>query len=271
MKSKAHKVGMGIFARATPKKGPITRVTPLSGLRVKGTEKLQRRIASVRAAKAGVDAMTGVVILIPVLIGLFALEMGTDWMVELSWPVRALVLTMIVGVTCYVAGRWIVRPLVRRPDDDQVALMIERGVPALRTRFIASVQLAREAALSKQAMSAMVRALVADTTAALSVMDFRRVIGKARLLRALKIGVPVTVAGLLLFFMIGEPGRILLRRAVLFNDPVPRMTRVTEATGDLVVAQGDNVSLAARAEGFVPSVGKVSLEHASGAKQDFVL
>ena len=91
------------------------------------------------------------------MVGVFTAEAILDRLVNLPWLARAVVFLGCLGGAAFLLWRESVNPLRKRLDDDAVALLIEHGLPAFRTRFIASIQLARD---ERNRASSLVRALV---------------------------------------------------------------------------------------------------------------
>jgi hypothetical protein len=162
-----------------------------------------------------------------------------------------------------------IRPWGRRPDDERVALMVERALPAFRSRFIAAVQLAKSRVDGNS--PALIKALVAETTAMAATMDFSAVVDTSRLRRWLKItGLSLLIAGALALVG-GSKSWPLVRRAFLARNPVPRKTLILEITGPRVIAIGDSWRVAAIAGGIVPADGRLFVKTASGRRQEYGL
>jgi hypothetical protein len=142
--------------------------------------------------------------------------------------------------------------------------MVERALPAFRSRFIAAVQLAR----GDTASTSLVRALVAETTAMSATMTFREVVRTDRLRRWLKIAAAAFAVIAALALLGGHSTSPLLTRALLWNNPVPRKTLI-DAGGDRIVAIGDDVEIRATARGIVPERGRLLIETTSGRRQEF--
>src|SRR5205814_4275380 len=124
---------------------------------------LARKVAGLRRRHVAVAVLTGLAIAVSVAIELLALEMFVDWWLDLRWSTRLVLLMAQAAVQAYILVRLVITPIVKQPDDDEVALMIERARPTFRSRLIASLQLTRPGAIPPGASVALVSALVDET------------------------------------------------------------------------------------------------------------
>ena len=229
---------------------------------------LHQRIRSVRSKRQTVKALTGAALATSVVVGVFTAEAILDRLVNLPWLARAVVFLGCLGGAAFLLWRESVNPLRKRLDDDAVALLIEHGLPAFRTRFIASIQLARD---ERNRASSLVRALVVQTARLADTLDFRNVVKIARLRRiALRcVGIVAVTCTLLVFG--GDAGVILLKRALLFNVALPGWTRILSVTGAKNIGVGEDLKIEVTAGGVLPSQGRVLTANASGQKREFAL
>src|SRR3989442_12713858 len=137
---------------------------------------LRHKIDALRRRHLAVGAATGVAMAIVVGIELLALAMFLDWWLELPWALRLLSLIAQLGVLGYIFIRFVLAPIVRQPDEDELALMVERARPEFRTRLIAAIQLLRPGAVPPGAAHSLVGALVAETEALARPSDFRQIV-----------------------------------------------------------------------------------------------
>src|SRR4051794_544096 len=106
-------------------------------------EQVTDRIREVRERQRRVALWTGLTMAFCALLLWLAFEMTLDWLTALHWPVRALIFIGGFGGTGWLAWKIGIEPFRQPISDDTAALMIEREMPVFRSRFIASVQLAR--------------------------------------------------------------------------------------------------------------------------------
>jgi hypothetical protein len=228
-------------------------------------------LVALRRRHVSTRALTGLALAVAVGVELLGLTLFLDWWLELPWGLRCFCLTAQVAWLGYWLGVHVVQPLVRQPDDDELALMVERAQPEFRGRLIASIQLTQAGALPPGASAGMVDALVEETEAMAERADFSRIVStdKLRKLGALAAFV-LALGGFGLSY--GRPTTTdLLQRAFLFQTPVPRKTRLTVPHGNMVIGRGDTVLLEAYARGVLPARGRVVVKQPGRRAQAFAL
>jgi len=231
-------------------------------------KRLQRRIRAVRDKRVAVRTMTGAALAASVVVGVFTAEAVLDRLVNLPWPARALVFLGCLGAAGFLLWRETIGPLRKRLDDDAVALLIEHALPAFRTRFIASIQLARDA---RWRTSSLVRALLAQTAVLADSLDFRNVVKTRRLRRIVTRCAGIVAAACALFCFGGGASILLLQRAMLFNVPLPGWTYLVSVTGAKNIGVGEDLKIEVTAGGIIPSQGRVIATNAAGQKREFAL
>ena len=244
----------------------VVPVTPTEPRFADAAPELAVHLARVRSRQALVAIQTGAAMAVLALLAWFAIEMPLDWLVELPLWARILFFIGGVGGSAFVLWHFGIRAWLRRPDDDRVALAIERALPDFRSRFISSVQLAREPA---EASDSLVRALLRETAEVASTAQFRCVVKTDRLRRWARIGAGAILVAAVLWWIGGKASWPLFQRAWLVQVAVPRKTMFTEITGDRVVALGDDLRIEAGVTGIIPHAGKLRIETAGGRQQEF--
>ena len=229
---------------------------------------LLRRVSSVRRKQLVVTLAAGLATVAGVIVASLTVEMALDWLVELPWLVRALVLAGLAGGTGFLAWKRLLVPLLKKPDDDAAALLIEKALPVFRSRFIASIQLARNPEASSPPL---VRALVAETSALAATQDFQRVVKTGTLRRALRINVLLGILVAALCVLAGKAAWPLVQRAFLIRVPLPHKTQIVSVTGNRTVGVGDDVRIAATTAGVLPAHGKLIVRRANGVTHEFPL
>src|SRR5262249_54709054 len=152
-------------------------------------------------------------------------------------------------------------PLWRRPDDDDVALMVEKACPTFRSRLIASLQLSRPGAVPRGSSPALATATIRQTEQVAQTIDFRPIVSTERLKKFGVMSAMVLVIGALGLGYGKETAWDLLKRAFLSHTPVPRKTKIFVQDGNKIVGIGDNVRLEAFVRGIIPSNGKVEVRY----------
>ncbi len=229
---------------------------------------LLARVGDVRREKIGVSMATGLALVIGLIVATLTAEMLFDWLVELPWLARALVLAGLAGGVGFLVWRFALIPLFKKTNDDAAALMIEKALPIFRSRFIASIQLARTPEISSPVL---VRALVAETTALATTQDFSSVVKTHRLTRATQAATVILILAFALAYFGGKATWPLLQRAFLSRVELPRKTQFAAITGDRSVGVGDDLRIEMTAAGVLPQQGKLILKRGGGATNDFPL
>lgn len=232
---------------------------------------LQAKLDTVRRRHRRVVAGAGVAKILGAAVLLLAGEMLLDYWLDLSWPARALALTAVSAAACSLAATKIILPLLHQPDDDALALMVEKARGQFHSRLIASVQLTRHNAVPPGAAPTLVRALVAETEELAAPLDFSEVIDLHDLKRFGVWAALISLIGLIALINGGPDARILLKRAFLSKAPVPRKTRVFVTQGDKVIGRGDSVVIEAKAVGVIPKSGTLTLKSFIRRGQEFVM
>ena len=238
---------------------------------VQPSELLLGKLAALRRRHVAVAVLTGLAMIVAVSIELGALAMFFDWWLNLPYGLRLLSLIVQLTVFTFILLKMVVHPLLRQPDDDDLALMVERARPEFRGRLIAATQLTRSPGVAPGTSAAMVDALVEETEAHAQPVDFRRIVPLDRLRRFGMLALIVFVMGLG-GFIYGRAVTVdLLKRVLLSNVPVPRKTRVVVIDGDKIVGRGDSVRLEAFAQGIIPGTGQVEIRYPSRRTQSYPL
>ncbi len=236
-----------------------------------GLDSLLQKIEAVRQKFLAVSSGQGLARFLTAFVLTLAVAMFADWMLDLPLTVRGVLLLLYAAGWGYITWTSLLRPLIHKPDDDTVALMMERARPELRTRLIASIQLARPQAVETGASPSLVTVLVQETETLAGTLDFRSVVPTRPLLRSVGMAVLALLAGLLAFDYGDRTATDLLRRVFLSNIPVPRKTKVDCVTGNRTIASGDSITIEALAQGIVPPTGKVRLQYGQGKLQQFTM
>jgi hypothetical protein len=118
----------------------------------------------------------------------------------------------------------------------------------------------------------LIRALLAETVSIASRVDFRAVVKLEKAKRIWLAAVGVLLACLLVFFVAGiSRSSLLIRRALLSNEALPRQTRILAVTGDRKIAAGERIVIEVLAEGVLPREGHLLVKTDAGAKREFSL
>lgn len=238
---------------------------------VQPSASLQGKLAAMRRRHLAVAVLTGAAMAAAVSIELLALAMFFDWWLDLPYGVRLLMLVVQLAIFTFILLKMVVRPLLRQPDDDELALMVERAHPEFRGRLIAAIQLTRAPDVAPGTSAAMVDALVEETEAHAQPVDFPKIVPVERLHRFGLLALVVLVMGLG-GFVYGRAVTVdLLKRVFLSSTPVPRKTRVLVPNGNKIIGRGDSVRLEAFAQGIIPATGQVEVRYPTRRTQSYSL
>lgn len=235
------------------------------------TSVLHEKLAALRRRHAHVEVVTGLSFMVLLAAEVLALAMFVDWWIELPRWIRFILLFAQFSGASFVFIILVLIPWVRRPGDDELALMVERARPEFRSRLIASVQLARPDGAAPNTSTSLVSALVEETSSRAAGINFSDIIPLDRLKWLAFGAVLVLVLGLSALKAGGNSSWVLLRRIALSNEPVPRKTRVIVPENERVVGVGDTVRLEAYAQGLLPRQGRLEVKHRSRRAQEFTL
>jgi hypothetical protein len=222
----------------------------------------------IRQRQGSVALRTGLAMALAAVLVWLSIAMPLDWLLALPFALRVVLLVCGLGTAGVLAWRFGIRQWLHQPDDDCIALAIERALPHFRSRFIASVQLARE---QSGASPSLVQALIDETTKVARDAPLHEVVKTGTLSRWTRIAAVVAACALGMWIAGGRASWPLLQRAWLVNVPVPRSTMIVAFTGDRVIAIGDDLPIAITAAGSIPKSGRLLIESAGGRRQEFPL
>ena len=216
-----------------------------------------------------VALLTGLALVAVVGIEALAVAMFLDWWLELPWGIRLLSLLAQAGLLGFLLWRLVAVPWRRQPDEDELALMVERARPEFQTRLIAAVQLGRPGAAPSGSSAGLVDALLRETEELARPFDFQQIVSTERLRRFGLMAVIVPVLALGGFAAGRSTCTDLLRRVFLSSVPVPRKTRVVLPEPRRTIGIGDSVLLEAYVRGMLPAQGRVEVKFPSRRLQQF--
>jgi hypothetical protein len=232
---------------------------------------LQAKLQALRRRHLEVALGAGLARVIGAVVLLVGLEMGLDYWLDFSWALRAGLLLAIAASVGTLAFRRIVQPLLHRPDDDALALLVEKRLASFRSRLIAAVQLSRPWGVPPGASPALVGALVQETENLARPLEFTSFVATRELKTFGAWASLALVVGLVVLASGGQDVRDLLGRAFLAQTPVPRKTRVVVLEGDKKIGRGDSVVIHATARGLIPPSGTLVIKSLVRRGQEFVM
>lgn len=232
---------------------------------------IQSKIDGVRRKHATVRSAEAACLMAIILVGTLGVTMIVDWLFDLPYLVRAALLSLHAATLLYILVRHVIWPLIKGPDDETVALWIERLYPESASRIISAVQFSRVELAG--ASPAMVSACVAQAEEFIAPRECGDAVATDLLLKRFAIALAVSIVGIGLLVWGGQNTRDLLLRALAVPGiEVPRKTRVELLTPTrLVVAKGDTIKIEARAHGIVPEDGTLRVQYANRATAEFLM
>jgi hypothetical protein len=205
---------------------------------------LLQKIDEVRGRQRSVAIGQGVARIVLAAIGLVMAFFLVDWLIlAKSTPgsgdrlARGILVAAMLVTLAWVAWRSLIRVLLHTPDDDEVALKVEKGHPELRGRLISTIQLRRGS--SGVGSKDLIAALEADTVAFVGPKHFTDIIDVALLKKVAlwALGV-IALAGALGAWRSDFAAAILARLA-LTETAYPTAAKILTVTDGTTTARGE--------------------------------
>lgn len=196
------------------------------------------KLARLRRRERLIALAWGIARLFLVVFVVLAIACYADWRIDmrLDTPMwlRVGMLAGQIVLAATLLWLWVVRPLVRRRTEDDVALFVEEQTPALGHRLISAVQLNRPNADT----SGMSAALIAETTREAEdqaqTIDIRELTDERILWKAGGIVTLVALFAGSAWFAAPKTVPVLLARQMLGDEEIPRSVRLTNQTPEVV-------------------------------------
>lgn len=246
-------------------------VDPPASDRGPETAPLGDKLAGLRRRLVRLEVTRRLAIAGAVVIAGIGVAAALDWRFEFPMAVRRGWLVVAAVGAAALLGWALAAVVTARRDDESLALLVERRIPALRGRLIACVQLAmgKGSIPAGAAAAGMIERLRGETESRVASLAFESAADAGRCRRALMTLLVVIVAAGAAVLAWGGVAGDLVRRALLADIPVPRATRVVWTTGDVTVGLGEPLALRARARGFLPDSGTLRIRTSSGSRERF--
>ena len=205
---------------------------------------LTAKLAGVRGKRLTLALGTGIAWLAVAAVTLFGAGMMADWKWDLSHGVRQALLALDAGVLIIIVARYIARPLISQADDETVALQVEQARPEFRSRLIASTQLAG-GQIPAGTSKGFVAALLNETETMARSVNFKAIVPGDACAVATVLALLLGGLGGLAFDRFQPDTGVLLRRAFLSNEVVPRFTQIESVRVNprATLARGDDVEI----------------------------
>jgi hypothetical protein len=228
------------------------------------SQMIRSKLAAAKAKHSLVASGTGIAQAVVFFIAWIAGMMIFDWAAELPWWLRFILLLLGLGGVGYILYRSAIKPVIKAPDVEALALKVEGAEPQFRTRLIAAIQFGALPALPAGASPSLVRVTLEEADQIAAPLNFSRVIKTDTFLKTMGAAILVLIVGLVIAFAGGDRLQNLLQRAFLSTVDLFTRTRVYDLTQVTKVAQGDTVILTARTEGTLVDSGRVMVRFGKG-------
>lgn len=205
---------------------------------------LRRRELLLRLAW-GAARWLGVVFL--VLVGGCLLDYAIDRSQDTPASVRVLLFVLQVAVASGFGFVFLIRPLMRRPSESELALWVEETLPAFQHRLITAVQLNRPGARTEGMSPELIAVVTHEAEVQARQAAFAALADHRRLAWSAGLAAPVLASALLILVLV-PLAPILLARQFLADLEVPRNVHV-ESISRTVWPSGERVVLEFRATG----------------------
>ncbi len=264
-KAKTKKAANSIpITRSIPAPVTISEPIPLPG-------NLKHRLTALRARHKLVGIGTGLAMFLGALSLLLLIQALCDWWFDLPWIARAgfLLGDLVILGTLY--RRQLDKPLRRRLSLSQTALLVEKKWPKLQQSLIAAVELSEGKSTSTRGSRQLLDLMLQQTFTRTLNLNFSDVVPTRALRRWMILGGAAVLGSLAIAVLAWPSSLVLLERIALLNVPLPTRTIVVPITRDLKVPIGSDVEMSARAQGVIPSRGRLTVTFAEGPPQEFPL
>ena len=229
---------------------------------------VEKKLDLVRLHIRRLTLLAGLSRVVLAVFGVGAVALALDWYYRLGAAARLTLLVAGIAVIGLAVYRYLIAPLRVPLAEDQVALLVEKRFPELKERLITSVQMGHASGDQLAALSpSMVQAVLEDTTAASTPLDFQRVLIRRAVHKLCVSSVVALVA--MLGFGVGcsHSAKIF---ALRFLNPLgatvwPSKTALTVIDRPKgPVAKGDDLRIAVEARGIRPRYVTLHCRSASG-------
>jgi len=228
-------------------------------------EGLARILDGVRRRYLAVRVAEFPVLLVAVIAVAWVLQATADRWLELSWGVRAVLLTLDGIALLALLWVFVITPLRQRLDRRKAALLIERKMPRFRTSLISAVEFAEGDAKYPQGSRSLVEQLLKDAAEEVGKEDVvRGVVSATRLKRFSGWMIAALVVAIGCFIWALPLSPLLVQRVLLSKRAFPDETKVVTLSGDQVIIAGADAMLSAKAEGVIPPAGRLVVIHQNG-------
>ncbi len=242
------------------------------------TDILHDKLAAVRSRQRSVAITQGIARTIMAALGLIIGFFLVDWLIlARSTPdsndttARGILVAAMLLTLGYVIWKNLIKVLLHAPDDDEVALKVERGHPELRGRLISTIQLRRDQRVSGS--RDLIAALEADTIAFASGMRFTDIIDLTMMKKVALIAAAFVALAVALGAWRSDFASAIFARLTLAEVSYPTAARILSVTAGQTVARGESFTIRIDLDptGTLPERATASLIDTDGHTSELIL
>jgi hypothetical protein len=232
---------------------------------------LKKKLIALRRRYKMVYSTVGFCMMLSAISVLFLAQAMADWWFDLPWAARAMFLAIDAVILAMIYKRHLHKPLRRKMSLSETALMVEKKWPRLGQTVITAVQLADGDSQATRGSAQLVDIVLQQARAKTTSLNFKDVV-PTKNLRRWTMWASVLTIGTLIIAAAAFPASLsLVKRIFLFTNPLPTRTIVVAITKDMTVPISTDVEISAKAEGVIPTHGRVTISYDDGPPQEFPL
>jgi hypothetical protein len=206
-----------------------------------------------------------------IIAGIISAEVLLDWLIDLNLAIRAIFLVGDLILLSWFLWRKVLIHFIRKKDEEDLALLVEKHFPVFKDRLISSIQLVKVKPEQEGISSALLKSLISETEKIARPINFNSIVDTKPLVKLLTLAILCLTICLVLCINYGDTVLPLIKRLALFNEEIPRKTKVNILTGDKVIGRGDSILISAKASGIIPSEGELIIAYESGRTAKYSL
>lgn len=209
--------------------------------------------------------LDGLAILFPAVIACILITLLIDRAFRLDWDMRLVQLSSLLAALTFIVWRWVWSPLRVPMTDTDLALLVERKHPQLRSRLISAVEFTSSGVAAVNRSPALIDAVVREAEGDVRGLRFHDTLAHARARKQ----AAVTFGSVALVALITLGARPTMaiwfeRNVLLRNVEWPQRNRLSVErlqNGKLLVARGDDVTLSAVVDAGYETPRQVFMEY----------
>lgn len=232
---------------------------------------LKRKLIALRRRYRMVFSIIGLCMMLSAISLLFLAQAMADWWFDLPWAARAMFLAIDLAVLATIYKRHLQKPLQKKMGLSETALMVEKKWPRLGQSVITAVELADGGSQATRGSTQLVDIVLQQARARTTTLNFKDVVPLNNLRRWLIWGCVLSLGTLVIAAAAWPASLSLVKRIFLFTNPLPTRTIVVAITKDMTVPISSDVDISAKAEGVIPTHGRVTIAYDDGPPQEFPL